>query len=182
MYHFVNIKMLDLFALAQANAASIEEEFGSLISSKSTEESKRLHEFADFILKAGLISINVRLHVLVELVSGRVHQNTYELAEELSQLSGRSATEILQERLQDYFDKRKNFDSAFSNGEQFRYGALYAGGVALTAYGPYCIVLDRGYQESLTHVCALTAPLLTLARHDRRGKRFHLRRILGPSP
>ncbi|MBF0531313.1 MAG: hypothetical protein HQK55_18995, partial [Deltaproteobacteria bacterium] len=56
---------------------------------------------------------------------------------------------ILEEKLGKYYDRRLAFDNAFEDGTRFRYGALNAGGVGLSLFGDFCMVLNRSFMESL---------------------------------
>ena len=97
-----------------------------------------------------------------DILNGKPYQNTYEFAEECARLSGRTAAEVLRERLQDFYERRVGFDRAFVDGEKFRYGAMHAGGPGLTDYGPYCMVLTRNFQESLNQIAFLPGDSLKL--------------------
>lgn len=147
--------MLDLFAIGRGNAAVVEERFQALVAGVTAEEAAVVREFASWVEAKALISINVKLYVVGELLNGRSYQNTYELADELARLSGQPAEQILRERLQPHYERRVTFDRAFKDGQKFRYGALNAGGAGLTNYDPYCVVLKRKYQESLAELAYL---------------------------
>jgi hypothetical protein len=148
-------RMLDLFAIADGNAAVIEAGFEAILAGTTPERAALLREFAGWVETEGLVSINVQLHVVGDILNGKAYQNTYEFAQERAALSGRPAEDVLRERLQDLYDRRVGFDRAFTDGEKFRYGAMHAGGPGLTAYGPYCMVLTRRYQESLGQIAYL---------------------------
>jgi hypothetical protein len=119
-------------------------------------------QFAAWVEAEALISINVKLFVIVELLNGGRYQNTFEWAQEQAVLSGRSVDDALRERLHKFYDKRVTFDRAFNNGEQFRYGALNGGGVGLPEYDPYCVVLTRTFQRSLTDIAWLPGDSLKI--------------------
>jgi hypothetical protein len=154
--------MLDLFAIAVANAPAIEQRFQAVIEKMPLEGAAVVKRFASWVEAKALISINVQLFVVRNILDGAVHQNTYELAEDRAGLSGRNAEDILHERLQDYYPARIGFDRAFTDGEKFRYGTMHAGGVGLTDYGPYCMVLTRGFLESLNQVAYLPGDSLRI--------------------
>src|SRR5271157_6355508 len=145
----------DLFAMARANVSTLEQRFEAAVGDMPSDQVALVREFASWVEGQALISINVPLYVVGEFLNGRPYQNTYELAEELARLSSRAVDEVLRERLHPYYERRIAFDRTFKEGKKFRYGALYVGGVGLTVYGPYCIVLTRAYQESLTEVAYL---------------------------
>jgi len=154
--------ILDLFAIAAANATAIERRFQAIVEKMPLERAVVVKRFASWVEAKALISINVQLYVVRNILDGGAHQNTYEFAEDRAGLSGRNAEDILQERLQHYYPTRIGFDRAFVDGEKFRYGAMHAGGVGLTEYGPYCIVLTRGFQESLNQVAYLPGDSLKI--------------------
>jgi hypothetical protein len=148
--------MLDLFAIARGNAAVVEERFQTLLADMTSEEAAVVREFASWVGAKALISINMDLLVVGDLLGGRSYQNTYEMADELARLSGRPAEEILRERLGPHYERRVAFDRAFEDGENFLYGALNAGGAGPTKiYDPYCVVLKRTYRDSLSEIAYL---------------------------
>jgi len=154
--------VLDLFAIARGNANAVQTAFDSVIAAMPPEHAALVREFAAWVEAEALISINVKLFVVVEFLNGGRHQNTHEWAREQSRLSGRSAEDALRERLQKFHDKRVAFDRAFEGGERFRYGALNAGGAGLPEYAPYCIVLTRVFQTSLSDVAYLPGDSLEI--------------------
>lgn len=154
--------MIDLFAVARGNAHAVQEAFDSAAASMPTDQAALLREFAAWIEAEALVSINVKLFVIVEFLNGGRYQNTYEWAQEQARLSGRCAEDIMRERLHKFYDKRVAFDRAFNSGEQFRYGALNGGGAGLPEYDPYCAVLTRDFQTSLTHIAWLPGDSLKI--------------------
>lgn len=115
--------MLNLFTLAKANAARVQSVFDALISNLPDRQAAIVREFAHWVESAAIVSINVKLLVVVELLAGRNYRNIYEWAEEMASLCGRTRQEILRERLGSFYDRRVAFDSAFERGAEFRYGA-----------------------------------------------------------
>jgi hypothetical protein len=157
--------MLDLFEMANANGDAIQAAFESLLAGLSPPEDDLVREFATWVEAEALISINARLFVIVELLTGGHYQNIYEWAEERSRLSGRSAEDILRERLHEHYGKRMAFDRAFKGGELFCYGTLNAGGIGSPQYSdtnPYAIVLGRPFYSSLANVAYLPGDSLTI--------------------
>jgi hypothetical protein len=151
--------MLDLFAVAQSNASAVELAFAELIAPKD-EAAARAEEFAQWIKANSLISINVKLWVVGDLVNNRPLLNAYELAEERARLTGLNSEELLRELLGVYYEKRTTFDRTFQGGEKLRYGALFMGGAGLTEYAPYCLVLSQQFQESLASAACVTGDSL----------------------
>lgn len=141
--------MLDLFSIADKNADNIYKAFNNTITDLPDNEAKQAKEFAEWVEAEALISINLRLFVIAELLGGMPYRNIHEWAQEQATLSGRTKDEILRERLKGFYEKRMTFDQAFEKGEYFRYGALNAGCLGLFAYGAYCAVLTCNFQQSL---------------------------------
>lgn len=137
--------MADLFAMAVANSAAIEKDFENLAAGGSVLDASALRSFARWVEANALISINVQLFVLAELLNGRNLQNIHEWADEQGRISGRRAEEALREKLGDFYDRRLAFDDAFIGGRAFRYGAMNARNVGLPKYAPYCMVLTRTF-------------------------------------
>jgi hypothetical protein len=144
---------MDLFALAGQNAPLLLVRFEELLGRLEDSERERLQRFTEGVNANGLLSINLRPSVLVELIWGQKHQNIYDWAVETAGISGRSEVELLKERLGSYYDKRMAFDTAFIHGQHFRYGALNIGGAGATQYGTFCLVLSSAYVTN----CGLVA-------------------------
>jgi Holliday junction resolvase len=173
--------MLDLFAIANSNATAIEVKFEAVVTNLSPEQAALVRKFASWVEARALISINAQLYVIRNILDGEAHQNTYEFAEERASLGGRSAEDILHERLQDNYKRRVGFDRAFTDGEKFRYGAMHAGGTGLTDYGPYCMVLTRRFQESLNQIAYLPGDSLEIClRADASLDEAALKRSVAP--
>ncbi len=100
--------------------------------------------------------------MVTELINGRPYQNTYEWAHEQAEISGRPVEDLLRERLGEFYDKRISFDNEFENGQSFRYGALNAGGLGVTYYDPYCLVLSRRFQLALPQIACLPGDTLKI--------------------
>jgi len=154
--------MLDLFEIARGNANAVQAAFTSAVATMSPDQAALVHEFAAWVEEKALVSINVKLFVIVDFLNGGRYQNIHEWAQEQSRLSGRSAEDALRERLHKFYDKRVAFDRAFKGGEQFRYGALNAGGAGLPEYDPWCIILTRDFITSLPDIAYLPGDSLTI--------------------
>jgi hypothetical protein len=141
--------MLDLFDIATNNAKNINKTFNETIANLSKPKAIKAKNFAQWVESMALISINLRLFVITEILNGMPYKNIHEWAQEQAALSGRKKDEILRERLKGFYDKRMAFDQAFQNGECFRYGALNAGGLGLSIYAPYCTVLTHNFHDTL---------------------------------
>jgi hypothetical protein len=146
---------MDLFQIASENTASLAQRFEDAKVGRTPEHAACLTGFADRVTESGTASINMRPWVLGSLLSGRPHQNIYEWAAEQASLSGRPRADILRERLRSWYDRRVAFDAAFDDGERFRYGALYLGGLGASSYGQFCTVLREEFlkqQPRLAHL------------------------------
>lgn len=154
--------MLDLFAIAKGNANAVQTAFESAVAAMPPDQAAVVREFAAWVEAEALISINMKLFVMIEFLNGRRYQNTHEWAQEQARLSGRSPEDVLRERLHKFYDQRVAFDHAFKNGELFRYGALNAGGAGLPEYDPYCVVLNRDFQTSLSDIALLPGDSLKI--------------------
>jgi hypothetical protein len=162
-----NLTMVDIFTVADNNNAPVQAAYDALISRLNINDGALIKKFAEWVKSTGLISINTRLYVVVELINGNSYQNAYDWAEENAKLSGRSVEDLLRERLGDYYERRISFDSEFEKGTTFRYGALNAGGIGASDYGAYCIVLSRAYQRDLQgFVCISGDSLHLCTRND----------------
>lgn len=159
---------MDIFAIAEANSERVGQSFESAMQPLPEVEARSVKQFADWVKSHSLISINVKLFVIVELLNGRSFQNIYEWADEQAALSSRPVEDILRERLQGFYDRRRSFDGAFENGTAFRYGAINAGGAGLTNYDPYCLVFTRDFQETRDSIAYLPGDSLIIC-FDRDG-------------
>ncbi len=155
-------KMLDLFDIADNNAKKINETFNETIANLSEPKAIEAKNFAQWVESMALISINLRLFVITEILNGIPYKNIHDWAQEQAALSGRKKDEILRERLKSFYDKRMAFDQAFQNGECFRYGALNAGGLGLPIYAPYCTVLTHNFHDTLKQSACLSGDSLEI--------------------
>jgi hypothetical protein len=154
--------MLDLFDIAANNAEKIDENFNGAIASLSGQKVINVNDFAQWVQSTALISVNLRLFVIVEILNGTPYKNIHEWAQEQAELSGRKKDEILRERLKGFYAKRMTFDQAFQQGERFRYGALNAGGLGLSIYASYCSVLTSNFHNALKHSACLSGDSLDI--------------------
>ncbi|MBF0509857.1 MAG: hypothetical protein HQK57_13150 [Deltaproteobacteria bacterium] len=146
---------MNLFKIAQENAASLESQLKLIMDQSAPDTKLCLETFQNWFLDRAGISINMKAAVLsIFMVTGK-HQNIHEWAVEQAELSGRTRQDILREKLGGYYDRRQAFDYAFDDGEGFRYGAFNAGGVGLSLFGDFCIVLSRTFMEALDDAACL---------------------------
>lgn len=150
--------MLNLFAMAEANASRWESRFRELAGVNG-----RLAEFAQWVDETSRISVNCGWSTMSRLVRGESLKNHHELAREKAKREGGNPEDHLRARLKRFYERRVTFDRAFENGESFRYGALNGGCVGLENYGPLCLVLTVAKQESLAaSACLLPGDSLFL--------------------
>ena len=152
--------MIDLFALAQANAPELEHAYADAQSLRPQADQSHVQAFVDWVDNSSRISINVRVYLVAEIVTGGKYQNIYDWADEQAAVSGQQRETILRERLKQFFDKRISFDNAFENGDSFLYGALNCGGLGLSAYGSCCMVLTQKFEKASTKVAYLNGDSL----------------------
>jgi hypothetical protein len=62
--------MLDLFAVADANANAVQTAFESVVVAMPPDRASSVREFAAWVEAEARISINVRLFVIVDFLSG----------------------------------------------------------------------------------------------------------------
>jgi len=154
--------MINIFDAARTNAEPIRRAFDEMLLRSTEAKAELIRQFATWVESETLISINTKLYVVTDLINGGNYHNTYEWAQEQSLLSGRPLEELLNERLGPHYEGRVAFDHEFENGENFRYGALNAGGSGLTYFDPYCLVLTREFQLSLHDSACLPGDSLKL--------------------
>jgi hypothetical protein len=152
--------MLDLFAIARANADAVHAAFESTVAGLPEAKAAAVREFAAWVEAEALISINDRLYIVVELLTGGRYQTVHEWAREEASLTGQAVEDILRQRLGSFYHRRVAFDGAFKDGETFHYGTLNAGGAGLPKYGSYCLVLTRTFQSALPQVAYLPGDTL----------------------
>src|SRR6266480_475865 len=121
--------MIDTFQIAAANTDAVLRRFEDTINGLSEGQAALVRRFTQWVEANGLIAVNVKLFVLLELLDGKSYQNIYEWAADQAHLSGRDAEEILKERLGDYYERRTAIDRSLRFGEELRYAALIATGL-----------------------------------------------------
>jgi hypothetical protein len=154
--------MLDLFAIARANGPAIQAAFESAVANLPESEAAAAREFAAWVEAEGLISVNMRLYVVVELLNGGRYQTMCEWAKEHARLGGQDAEDLLRRRLGPFYDRRVAFDRAFEDGEGFKYGSLNTGGAGTARYGSYCVILGRSFDGLPDRAAYLPGDSLTV--------------------
>ena len=85
--------------------------------------------------------------VLRKLIEGDAYMNVHGVAREESGRSGTSEDGIRREKLNEYHDRRIAFEASFTQGREFRYGALNIGGIGTDKYGELCAVLSPDWTD-----------------------------------
>lgn len=146
----MNSAKLNLFQIARENAKDIEKQLSTSLSRCDNNAQATINEFTEWLLDKASVSINRAPSILAHFIQNNTYYNIYEWATDQEYLSGRPREECLRERLGNYYDRRMSFDGAFQDGEQFRYGALNAGGPGLvTKFDTFCIVFDRKFLDKI---------------------------------
>lgn len=141
---------LNLFQIARENAKGLEKQLADAISRCDNNAQVTINEFTKWLFDKASVSINLPPYILAHFIQNGTYYNIYEWSREQEDLSGRPREACLREKLGTYYDRRMLFDGAFQNGEQFRYGALNAGGPGLvTKFGMFCIVLDKDFLDRI---------------------------------
>ncbi|MCP3956411.1 MAG: hypothetical protein GY719_01020 [bacterium] len=136
----------DLFALAAANGAALEERLEDLLADASDEDARNLRLFASEVEEKGRVGVNLKLPSLLKLLQDGRLPTAYELAEQDARESGRDAEEHVRKRLDEWYVKRTGFEDRFVEGRRFRYGALNIGGLGPTQpYGNCCAVTSERF-------------------------------------
>jgi hypothetical protein len=140
---------LNLFSVAEANADSLLARFRAVREAESEERALLLNRFASRVHERGRISINMPMSVLEQFLSRGEYLNVHELVSWEATHSSKSAEQLLQERLPDYYERRIAFDRSLEQGEEFRYGFLSIGGPGASAYGEFCVVFQDSFPAEL---------------------------------
>ncbi len=131
---------MDLREIASENARGLADRFRELEERTDDADRATVRRFAEWVDADGRVAVNMRPSVLARLVTAGKHLNVYEWADEQSAKLGGTPDDFLRARLKDWYTRRLSFDSRFSEGRAFRYGALNAGGVGTEKYGEFCAV------------------------------------------
>lgn len=152
--------MVDLFALATANARMIEEQHARLRASLPDADTAAFDLIGQIVTDRGHVSINLRQTGMLRLLTVGKHENAYEIAQEQSNVTGEPVEDILRKWLGPYWKPRVAFDAYFEDGPRFRYGALNIGCAGATHYGEFCAVIGRAYLTKLARLAYLKSDSL----------------------
>lgn len=140
---------MNLFTVAAANAASLEQRFHNIKSTLPSKELDELNRFIEWVERERHVAINMRQTVLLSFLTLGNYQNIYEWARSHSSISLLPIDHILREALKAFYERRLVFDAYFEHGKEFRYGVLITSGSGATDYGNYCSVLK---EQVFTHI------------------------------
>jgi hypothetical protein len=144
---------LNIFELAENNSVHLEKEYQLLKERCDENKSSLLDDFAKKVQTGWKLSINMKDRELGGFLDAGEYISIRKLkekqADELIDLDAMDISEkeseleeSLRRHLKKYYQLRKIFDSAFANGEKYKYTALNIGGVGIIRYGSYCIIID----------------------------------------
>ncbi len=134
---------MDIFQAARANTGRHKEQYQAALEAADEATAALLAAFVESVLHDGNLSINMRVFVAENFMSGSPYENIYEFCDRMSRLSGRDAADIIKERLGPYCERRLKFDASRPEFKLVYYAALNIGGAGATKYGEICVVLGR---------------------------------------
>lgn len=166
------VALLDLFAMAQENAAQL--------ASQCAEHTGAQVEFARGVEKNGRLSVTMRFERLRDFLEGGRFLNPWDECFRDAGGDEDRAVELL-ERKQgpEWYGRRALFEGSFAEGRRFRYGALYTGGRALvdSKFGLFCAVFRMDAATAWKLVAWL--PANSLERYVPDEKTFDVERMRG---
>ena len=133
--------VIELEVAAAANAVNVQAQFARVLASHGDADQARIREFAAWVENRCRLTLNVKLFVLVDILSGGEYLNVHQRALLDSELFGRTIDEMLHASLQGWYARRLAFDDSFDRGHEFLCAGLTAGYGGLRAYDPICIEL-----------------------------------------
>jgi hypothetical protein len=143
---------MNFFSMCAENDPKLGERFQELLRGLGAAEVETLTRFAETVAAGGKIAVNMRPTVLQDLLASGRWFNIHEWAESIVSKSTKTKQVILQEKLQDFYERRIAFDRYFQQGESFRYGALNIGGLGAERFGEFCVVLRQESMMTTTEV------------------------------
>jgi hypothetical protein len=150
----MTIKRINLFDLAEKNSGYLRNQYKKQNDNCSELQRNLLIDFSETIRKKWTLSVNMNDCPLVQWLDTGQFMNIHELKEseanELINIGGLDSSEkesaveeSLKKRLKQFYEARTIFDSAFLNGNKFKYTALNIGSSGASRYGAYCIVIEK---------------------------------------
>ena len=147
-------KKNNLFDLAEKNSEYLQNQYKKLNDSYSESQRALLNDFRETLREKWTLSVNMSDCPLVQWLDTGQFMNIHELKEseanELINIGGLDSSEkesaverSLKKRLKQFYEARTILDSAFLNGNKFKYTALNIGSSGASRYGAYCIIIER---------------------------------------
>jgi hypothetical protein len=145
---------INLFDLAEKNSGYLQDQYKQLNDNFSESQRSLLNDFREILREKWTLSVNMSDYPLVQWLDTGQYANIHELKEmeanELINIGGLDGSEkesaverSLKKRLKQFYEARTIFDSAFLNGNRFKYTALNIGSTGASRYGAYCIIIKR---------------------------------------
>jgi len=91
------------------------------------------------------LTVNMKPSSLEPFLDGEPRMNMFEWADREADRLSRPATELLRERLKEWYGPRIEFEQRCGAGRHFHYGALNVGGMGSPRFGRYCVVDGRAF-------------------------------------
>ena len=150
--------------LAEANRAQLHQQYDAAC--KRLADAHKQIELDEFLFQIALwtVSMNMREDDLAFFLELGWHRNivhkTVDEREAYLQLGGsRAQIPSLQATMElndpKWYPKRIAYRATIQNEENFKYGALYAGGEGLSKYGHYTVILKRDAVQTYTEMLIL---------------------------
>jgi hypothetical protein len=140
---------IDIAQWARNNVASIEQRHRQALANATHGERAILDQFTNWLKCRCWVTVNTKLFIVIDIVSGGKYLNMYERAEQDAGLFGTTKGASLRAALGAFYERRMTFTAAFKEGEKFCYGAPTSGGGGLRSYDPYCLQLKTEFLERL---------------------------------
>lgn len=155
----INKTKVNIFELARQNADHLKQQFQESKKNCKKEKADRMDEFAAVVQNDWKLSINMRDWALYGFFATGKYMNIYEhkekQADELITVGTldaadkkRSLKKALEKHLNEFYKRRRTFDSNIIDGDKLKYAALNIGGVGgVNRFNRYCVVIKREEAE-----------------------------------
>ena len=141
----------NIFEMGDKNSDYLKSQY-DLLKQTYQNSLQDLEAFVELIEKEWTISINMKLLAIHDLLVLGNYENVFEYYESIEEAFDIkiSLDKALEIRLKSYKPKRMAFNSCFNDSERFKYGALNIGGLGISMYGEFCVVLKKSEIERYT--------------------------------
>lgn len=138
----------NIFEMGDKNSDYLKSQY-DLLKQTYQNSLQDLEAFVELIEKEWTISINMKLLAIHDLLVLGNYENVFEYYESIEEAFDIkiSLDKALEIRLKSYKPKRMAFNSCFNDSERFKYGALNIGGLGISMYGEFCVVLKKSEIE-----------------------------------